>query len=73
MTSKLIIIALFLFSGSPTLYRANGFDGRTTEGRRSRPVSTGDMETFYERDAHEEFAAIEEEDSEDLKDNKNSG
>ncbi|XP_078349665.1 uncharacterized protein LOC144634547 isoform X3 [Oculina patagonica] len=60
-------------NGSPTLHRANGFDERTSDGRRSRPVSTGDMETFYERDAHEEFAVIEEEDSEDLKDNKNSG
>lgn len=39
----------------------------------SRPASTGDKETYYERDAHEEFAAIEEEDSDDVKDSKNSG
>ena len=54
--------------------RAYGLDGSTTDGRRPHPVSTGDMETFYERDAHEEFAVIEEEeDNEDTKDNKNSG
>ncbi|XP_020619624.1 rho guanine nucleotide exchange factor 10-like isoform X2 [Orbicella faveolata] len=39
----------------------------------SRPASIGDKETYYERDTHEEFAAIEEEDSDDVKDNKNSG
>ena len=39
----------------------------------SCPASIGDKETYYERDAHEEFAAIEEEDSDDVKDNKNSG
>ena len=31
------------------------------------------METFYERDTQEEFAAIEEEDSDDIKDSKSSG
>ncbi|KAJ7370682.1 hypothetical protein OS493_030798 [Desmophyllum pertusum] len=60
-------------SGSPTLSRVNDFDGMTKSDRRSRPASTGDMETFYERDNHEEFAAIEEEDIEDTKDGKNSG
>ena len=39
--------------------------------RESCPASTGDKD--HERDAHEEFAAIEEEDSDDVKDNKNSG
>lgn len=41
--------------------------------RLSRSTSLGDKETYYERDSHEEFAAIEEEDSDDVKDNKNSG
>lgn len=69
-----MVVLFILISESPTLSRLNEFEGRTkgVDGR-TRPASIGDKETFYERDAHEEFAAIEEEDSDDVKDNKNSG
>jgi len=61
--------------GSPTLSRhVPEFEGSPRGlDRRTRPASTGDVETFCERDTQEEFATIEEEDSEDLKDNRSSG
>ena len=65
--------ALFILISEPPS-RLNECEGRTkgVDGR-TRPASIGDKETVYERDALEEFAAIEEEDSDDVKDNKNSG
>lgn len=36
-------------------------------------VSIGDKEIYYEWDVYEEFVVIEEEDSDDVKDNKNLG
>lgn len=68
------VFLLFWNSASPSLCRVDDVEGITKSvDRRSRPASTADVETFHERETHEEFAAIEEEESEDVKDNKNSG
>lgn len=40
--------------------------------RKSRPVSTGDLDKFYYRDNKSEYAAIEEEESKEVRD-KSSG
>lgn len=60
------------FSGSPTMLLESE-EGRKGLDRRSRPSSTGEMETSFERDTQEEFETIKEEDSGNLEDNKSPG
>ena len=68
----LIILLSSYFSGSPTLSRVSETEEIPAECQ-TRPVSTGDVETVCERDNQEEFATIDEEDAEDLKEAKSSG
>lgn len=72
LMGPLIILLSSYFSGSPTLSRVSETEEIPAECQ-TRLVSTGDVETVCERDNQEEFATIDEENAEDVKEAKSSG